>query len=146
MHECLRVEKLPCIFLGKRESLFIILFAGSKRVGLCSERYQISCFGRWGLNKVNFCGAAQKSPCFHQSEKRAPQIPLRCLRSRVMAQGGRSLWQDGAGKAGPRMIDAKLRQDAKQPNRRVSCTWMQREWKCKSSLFSPVQYLLDKTY
>lgn len=31
MHECLRVEKLPCIFLEKRESLFIILLAGSKK-------------------------------------------------------------------------------------------------------------------
>lgn len=91
MHECLRVEKLPCIFLEKRESLFIILLTGSKRVELSSERHQNSSFGRRRINRVNFCGAT-KTSMLSRTEKES--CPKRCLWSRVMSPGDRSPWQE----------------------------------------------------
>lgn len=149
MHECLRVEKLPCIFLEKRESLFIMLPAGQKRVELSSEKHQNSSSGRRGINKVNFCGAT-KTPMLSWIREKS------CLNSfyvicghKLMAPGERSLWEDGAGKTGPRTTDAKQRQDAKQQNKSLtSCTWWEQEWKwaCRSGLLGPLLCLLDKTY
>lgn len=60
MQECLRVEKLPCIFLEKRESLFIILSAGSKGAVLSVEIHWKSITGRWTM-KLNLCGVTNTS-------------------------------------------------------------------------------------
>lgn len=55
MQECLRVEKFPCVFLEKRESLFIIVAAGSARAGASLEgisESQKSSFRRRGMERV----------------------------------------------------------------------------------------------
>lgn len=84
MQECLRVEKLPCVFLGKRESLFIIVSAGSTRAGVSSAigESQKSSFRRWGMERVNWCGTTKAPMVSYYRTESCAKSPS-CYRRRA---------------------------------------------------------------